>query len=37
MKTFDIFNDIFNPCAFNDSLIKANDNLTEKDLTRIMG
>lgn len=37
MKVFDIFNDIFNPCAFNDSLIKANDKLTEKDLSRIMG
>lgn len=33
MKIFDIFN----PCAFNDSLAKANDELTEKDLTRIMG
>ena len=33
MKPFDIFN----PCAFNDSLDKANDELTEKDLTRIMG
>lgn len=33
MKPFDIFN----PCAFNDSLAKANAELTEKDLTRIMG
>lgn len=32
MKTFDIFN----PCAFNDLLVKANDELSEKDLTRIM-
>lgn len=33
MKPFDIFN----PCTFNDSLVRANDELTEKDLTRIMG
>lgn len=33
MKPFDIFN----PCVFNDSLAKANAELTEKDLTRIMG
>jgi hypothetical protein len=32
MKIFDIFN----PCVFNDSLNKANAELTEKDLTRIM-
>lgn len=32
MKTFDIFN----PCAFNDLLVKANDELSEKDLTRII-
>ncbi len=32
MKPFDIFN----PCAFNDLLVKANDELSEKDLTRIM-
>jgi len=33
MKIFDIFN----PCAFNDSLDKANADLSEKDLSRILG
>lgn len=33
MKLFDIFN----PCAFGNLIDKANDDLSEKDLTRIMG